>query len=335
MLGAMKAYVLTEERGIDSVQLVDRPDPEPGPGQVTVAVRATSLNYRDLMMTRRGQGIVPLSDGAGDVVAVGEGVTDVQVGDRVAGLFFQTWQRGPLRAEHHDSALGGAVDGMLAEYVTLDASGVIGFPDHFSYADAATLPCAALTAWNAIVEDGEVTVGDTILLLGTGGVSIFGLQIASIMGLRSIITSSSDEKLDSARKLGADETINYLDTPEWGKKVLELTDGRGADLILEVGGAGTMPQSLVAGGTNSTISLIGILGGTRAEFNPGAMVPKAMKMVGIYVGSRDMFEDMNRAFDQHRVEPVIDWTFGFEDAQAAYRHMEDAKHLGKIVIEGP
>ncbi len=328
----MRAYHLS---GVaDSpLELFELATPDPGPGEVSVRVQATSLNYRDLMISRRGrQGIVPLSDGAGEVLAVGPGVSRVQVGDLVAGAFFSHWPSGRISAAVHDSALGGAVDGMLAEVVVLPEHGVIAAPRGWTAAQTATLPCAALTAWNALVEGAPVRAGQTVLLLGTGGVSVFGLQFAKMMGARTIITSSSDEKLARMRALGADAVINYATHENWAEVVLESTGGVGADLVLEVGGAGTLAQSMACTRHGGQIALIGILAGASGQVNPGQLVGRSVDLRGIYVGSLEMFAEMNAAIDLHGLEPLIDEVFPFEQAAAAYRHLASQTHVGKVVV---
>lgn len=334
----MRAWQITQEFGIDNLALVDRPDPQPGPGQIVVRVKATSLNYRDLITVKHGglRGLtlplVPLSDGAGEVIGMGDGVTRVHTGDRVAGIFFQNWLAGGPDAAHQASALGGALDGMLAEQVVLSEDGVVQIPDYMSYEDAATLPCAAVTAWQSMVSLGNMKAGDTILILGTGGVSIFALQFAVAAGARSIVTSSSDEKLARATALGATHAINYKTTPEWGKRVLELTGGVGVDQVVEVGGAGTLGQSMEATRVGGMIGLIGILAGTDGEVNPIPVLMKSLRLQGVYVGSRAMFEDMNAALAANRIKPVIDRVYPFEEAREALKLMESAAHFGKIVV---
>ena len=328
----MRAFELTGG-GIDGLALVERDDRDPGPGEVEVRVEATSLNYRDLMMAQRTQGVIPVSDGAGVVTRVGSGVTDVAVGDRVAGTFFSHWVDGRAFAQMHEAALGGSVDGMLASSVILPAHGVIPVPAGWSSAQASTLPCAALTAWNAMVEGQAAGAGQTVLLLGTGGVSVFGLQFAKMFGARAIITSSSDAKLEVMASMGADVTINYASTPDWEQAVLEATDGVGVDLVLEVGGAGTLPKSIASTRFDGQVALIGILTGPAGETNPFQIVTRSVSMRGVYVGSRRMFSDMNAAIDVNGLEPLIDATFAFDDAPAAYRHLEGQTHIGKVVID--
>jgi NADPH:quinone reductase-like Zn-dependent oxidoreductase len=333
----MKLYRLTQP-GIDSLTMTEEEVPRPGPGQALVRVRATSLNYRDLMMVRgayaRGAppaGLVPLSDGAGEVVEVGAGVTRVRPGDRVAGIFMQRWIAGRITPEASGSALGGAVHGMMAEYVALDAEGLVQIPAHLSFEEAATLPCAAVTAWHALAEHARIRAGETVLVQGTGGVSIFALQFARLFGARVIATSSSDTKLARAGALGASDGINYRATPEWQDAAVALTGGAGVDEVVEVGGAGTFARSLGAVRLGGCISLIGVLTGA-AEVNPTGIMRKSLSVRGIYVGSREMFEDMNRAIALHALRPVIDRVFDLAEAQAAFRHMEGAGHFGKIVL---
>lgn len=334
----MKSWQLTAPTGADALKLVKQAEPKPGPGHVVVQVRATSLNYRDLMVAsgRYGPGItlplIPLSDGAGEIVAVGDGVEGWKAGDRVAGTFFQNWQSGPVRREVFSTALGGSIDGMLAEYVTLSADGVISVPPHLSFAEAATLPCAALTAWHALVTDGHISAGQTVVVLGTGGVSIFALQFAKMHGARVIITSGSDSKLARAKALGADEVINYRATPDWEKQVFRLTDKAGADHIVEVGGTDTLPRSLRAVALGGTISVIGGVSGFTSEVALIDILGKSAVIRGIYVGNRDMFAAMNHAISLHRLKPVIDRMFPFAEAPAAYRFQESGAHFGKVVI---
>ncbi len=332
----MRAWQIVSDRGIDALQLADVAARAPGHGEVRIAVKASSINYRDLgtvrdpVSRRLPYPRVPNSDAAGVVTAVGPGVTAFKAGDRVASCFFQRWEDGACSPEAMASALGGAEDGVLAEEVVLSADGIVPVPAHLSDVEAATLPCAALTAWNAIVECGRVKAGDTVLLLGTGGVSIFALQFARLLGARAIITSSSEEKLARARALGADVTINYRQRPDWEKAVLEATGGRGVDLTVEVGGAGTLPRTIASTRVAGTIALIGVL--TGGQIDPALVMRKSIRMQGIYVGSRRMFLDMNRAIALAGLKPVIDRIFPFADARAAYHAMAAAGHFGKLVI---
>lgn len=333
----MRVYEIRESFGIDHLGLAGRERPSPGRGQALVRVRAVSLNYRDLLVVKGLYNpkiplpFTPFSDGAGEVIAVGEGVSRVVVGDRVAGIFMQDWLAGELTETKAMSSLGGGRQGMLAEYVVLDEDGLVQVPEHLSYEEAATLPCAAVTAWHALMESG-LRPGERVLLLGTGGVSIFSLQFTLMAGAEAIITSSSDEKLAKASQIGATHGINYNAVPEWDKRVRGLTGGRGVDLVVEVGGAGTLPQSLKAVRTGGRISLIGVLTGASGEINPRPIVMKKICMQGIFVGSREMFESMNRAISLHSLRPVIDRVFPFEEAGDALRYMESGAHFGKICI---
>jgi NADPH:quinone reductase-like Zn-dependent oxidoreductase len=332
----MRAYQLPKAAGIDALAKVDLPMPRPGPRQVLVKVAACSLNFRDLAIvlgTYRmpvKPNLVPLSDGAGEVVEVGAGVTRVKLGDRVAGCFFQRWTGGPIPADSHTSALGGGLDGMLAEYAVLEEDGVVKLPAHLSYEEAATLPCAAVTAWHALVEHARIVAGQTVLVQGTGGVSMFALQFARLMGAQVIVTSSSEEKLARARELGAAYGVNYKSAPEWDKAAVEWSGG-GVDHVVEVGGPGTLAQSLRAIRIGGKITLIGVLSGA-AEINPMLIFARRANLQGISVGSMQMFEAMNRAIAVSGLEPVVDKVFSFDDAPAAYRHLQSARHFGKVVI---
>jgi NADPH:quinone reductase-like Zn-dependent oxidoreductase len=334
----MKAFEIKTYGDPNGLSLVDRSSLSPGAGQVLVRIRAVSLNYRDLVVVR-GQydrrpqvGRIPCSDGAGEVLAVGAGVSQFKPGDRVVGCFFQAWLGGRLKAEYHRSALGGAIDGVLAEEVLFDQEGLLPLPELYSFEEGATLPCAALTAWQSLVVRGRLTAGESVLLLGTGGVSIFGLQLAKAAGAKAIVTSSSDEKLKRARQLGADEVINYRSTPEWGKEAVRLSGVDGVDHVIEVGGAGTFQQSVRASRFGGNIGLIGILSGKEATTEIFSIVPKILNVFGVYVGSRDMFEEMNRALSQNQIKPVIDRVFPFAESPDAFRHLESGAHFGKVVI---
>jgi NADPH:quinone reductase-like Zn-dependent oxidoreductase len=335
----MRAYQLPKGgAGIDALVKVERPKPKPTYRQVLVKVTACSLNFRDLGIVRGtyrlpvSENVIPLSDGAGEVIEVGEGVRRVKVGDQVAGTFFQRWHAGEPGPDTHLSALGGGIDGMLAEYVVLEEEGVVKIPAHLSLEEGATLPCAAVTAWHAMVEHAKLIAGSTVLLQGTGGVSIFGLQLAKAMGVQVIITSSSDDKLARAKRLGADHGINYKTTPDWDKATMELTGGRGVDCVVEVGGAGTIARSFGSIRVGGKISLIGGLSGPATELNPGMILAKRANVQGISVGSTQMFDAMNRAILANEIKPVIDRVFGFDEVQAAYKHMASGAHFGKIVI---
>lgn len=333
----MKAFEL-QAFGLENLRIVDRPQPHPAPGQALVRVRACSLNYRDLMVAKGHYNPkmplprVPFSDACGVVEAVGSNVTRVKPGDRVMPIFMQTWIDGPLTDVKSRSALGGGIDGVLSEYVTLDAEGLVHAPAHLSDEQAACLPCAAVTAWNALVTQGKLKAGDTILVQGSGGVSLFALQFGKLHGARVIATSGSDEKLARVRSLGADETINYRTTPDWDQAVLDLTGGAGVDHVVEVGGAGTLERSLRSVRPMGTISLIGVLSGVTSDVNIAPILMKHVGLQGIYVGSRAMFEDMNRAITQSGLTPVVDRVFPFEEAADALRYMESGGHFGKIVV---
>jgi len=332
----IRCYEIASAGGIGSLVSNQRDHRAPGRGEVLVQVRASSINYRDLMMIEdpvpRGvrYPTIPNSDAAGDVIAVGPGVSAVKVGDRVATCFFQRWDSGTITSDGMDSALGGALDGVLAEQVALREKGVIRFPDHLSYNEASTLPCAALTAWHALVEFADIQPGESVLLLGTGGVSIFALQFACMLGARPIVISSSDEKIQTARSMGAVGSVNYQTTPKWHERVMELTDGVGVDVVVEVGGAGTLERSVAATRVAGRIALIGVLAG--GTMNPTMMMRKSIRLQGIYVGSHDMFKRMNEAISSDQMKPVIDQTFPFADAACAYYAMQRAEHLGKLVV---
>ena len=278
--------------------------------------------------------VIPLSDGAGVVEEIGESVTAWRIGERVAPTFFRDWESGRFDMAYHSAARGGSCDGVLAESIVAPAHSLVRVPDYLSAVEAATLPCAALTAWHAMMERGRpIGSGDTVLCLGTGGVSIFALQIATAAGARVILTSSSDEKLELAQRLGADETINYRETPEWDREVYRLTEKRGVDAVIEVGGPGTLGKSMNSVAAGGFISLIGVLTGFEAPYTSlFPLVKKNVDLQGIYVGSRAMFERMNRFFEEHRIHPVIDSIFSFGQASDAYVRLNGAGHVGKVVV---
>jgi NADPH:quinone reductase-like Zn-dependent oxidoreductase len=325
--------------GLDKLALAEVPRPRPGRGEILIKVHAVSLNYRDLLMVggrynpKMPLPRIPCSDGAGEVVEVGEEVKSVTVGQRVAGIFMQHWLDGAPSAETSRGALGGDVDGMLAEYVVLAQSGVVPIPEHLSYAEAATLPCAGVTAWNALVHAASVKPGDVVVIQGTGGVSIFALQFAKMAGATVIGTSGSDEKLERAKGLGLDAGLNYRTSPDWAKWVLKVTDNRGADLIVEVGGAGTFNQSLQAVRFGGTVAQIGVLSQSDQPVPIPLILHRQIRVHGVYVGSRTHFEVMNRAIAAHRTRPVVDRVFAFAEARDALRMMEAGSHFGKIVIQ--
>jgi len=332
----MKIQEVQKSFGLDSLTLTDKPDPRPDVGHVLLRMRAWSLNYRDLLVVK-GQynpkiplPFVPFSDGVGEVVDIGGGVTRVKKGERVAGAFMQDWLDGEITDAGARSALGGGSTGMLAEYVVLHENGVVRVPDHLSDEEAATLPCAAVTAWQALITEGAIKAGDTVLIQGTGGVSLFALQFAHLSGARVIATSSSDQKLERAMKLGASDGINYKTSPDWDKSVRQLVRD-GVDHVVEVGGAGTLGKSLKSVRTGGTISLIGVLSGG-GDVNPTPILMKKIRVQGIYVGSRTMFEDMNRAIALHKLRPIVDRVFPFADARDALRYMESGAHFGKVCL---
>ena len=331
----MRAWVVpVGTTGIADLQSVDLPHSPPGPGHVTIRVRATSLNYRDQLVasgTYFGppltRNLVPLSDGAGEVLAIGEGVTRFRVGDRVAGTFFQHTNEGTT------AALGSPLDGMLAECVNLHEDGLVAIPDALSYEEAACFPCAGVTAWHSLFRAGRpLMAGDTVLVLGTGGVSMFALLFARAAGARVIATSSSDEKLDRVTRLGASEAINYRRTPDWDREVTRITGGRGVDCVIEVGGGGTFARSIQAIGRGGKICLIGFLAGRDGDTSPYGLMYKGGSLHGIYVGDRPMFEEMNRAVSVNRIRPVVDRIFPFEDVVAAFQYQASGACVGKVVI---
>ncbi len=334
----MKAYEINEF-GIENLTLTDREKPTVNGSEVLVKFHAVSLNYRDLMMVkglynpRLKTPLVPFSDGAGEVVKIGENVTKFKVGDRVMPIFMQGWIDGAIDGAKARTALGGDLDGCLREFGNFDEQGLVCIPEHLSYEEAATLPCAAVTAYHALYESCGIKPDSTVLLQGTGGVSIFALQMASVLGCRIIITSSSDEKLERAKELGATDTINYKTTEDWDKKVLELTEKRGVDTVVEVGGSGTMQRSVNAVKTGGHVAVIGVLSG-KGDFNPTSILMKSVRLQGVYVGSRQMFEDMIRLFNQYtHLKPVIDKTFEFGEVKDALKLMESGGHFGKIVVK--
>jgi NADPH:quinone reductase-like Zn-dependent oxidoreductase len=334
----MRAYQLPKRTGIDDLTQVELPMPKPGPRQVLVKIAACSLNYHDLAVvlgTYRGavrENVIPLSDGAGEVVDTGADVSRIRRGDRVAANFFPYWTGGPITAEHVRVELSGLVDGVLAEYAVFDEDSLVALPDHLSFEEGATLPCAALTAWHGVVVHGQITPGQVVLTQGTGGVSVFALQFASLMGAQTIVISSSDEKLARAKALGATHTINHKTEPEWHKVALEITGGRGVDHVIEIGGAHTLENSLRAVRIGGRISVIGVLSGA-GQINPTLILMRRANLYGMSVGSVQMFETMNRAIAAAKLKPVTDKVFAFEDAREALRYLQSAKHFGKIVIQ--
>jgi NADPH:quinone reductase-like Zn-dependent oxidoreductase len=332
----MKVWANQNAFGIDNLKEIERPEPVPGAGEIVVDMKAASLNYRDLLTVIMGAGnklpLVPFSDGAGVVSAVGPGVSRVKAGDRVCSLFFQSWFSGPVTAQARSKPLGGPLDGVLQQRMKLIADGVSKIPDDLSFAEAATLPCAGLTAWRAIAVEAPVGPGDTILVQGTGGVSIFALQFAKAMGAKVIATSSSDEKLERAKRLGADHLINYKTNPEWGKEALKLTGGRGVDVVVEVGGDNTLSKSLEAVRVGGSIVVIGVLGGFTNNIFIPALFSKNAKMIGISVGSREQFDDMVQHMAEWNMHPVVDKVFPVDQVQEALKFMQAGGHFGKICL---
>jgi NADPH:quinone reductase-like Zn-dependent oxidoreductase len=333
----MKSYHANLGAGIEGIVLRTHDRPVPGPHQILVHVRAASLNYRELSILR---GYYPLpinpdvilaSDGAGEVVAVGENVTRAKVGDRIAAAIFPHWIDGPFGLEY-SAQLGGSLDGMLTEYALLPEDSAVHIPDHLSFEEAGTLPCAAVTAWNALCGSVPLLPGQTVLTLGSGGVSLFALQLAKLFGARVIATTSSADKAERLKALGADEVINYRTAPDWHVAVRGLTGGRGADVVVEVGGAGTLEKSLKATATEGQISVVGSLSKETSTIDAGAISATVVKMHRIAVGSRAQFNSMNRAVAMHRLRPVIDRVFPFREAVEAFRYYEAGSYFGKIVI---
>lgn len=334
----MQVVEIRERFGLEHLTVGERSEPVAGPGQVALRMRAASLNYRDLLMVlgrydpRQRLPLIPCSDGVGEVVSVGEGVARVKIGDRVSPIFAQRWIGGEPTRDKLRSTLGGPLDGTLAEGMALDAEGVVRVPDHLTDEEAATLPCAGVTAWNALVTYGRVTAGDTVLVLGTGGVSLFALQFGTLLGARVIVTSSSDEKLERAMALGAWKVINYAATPEWGREARAMAGGEGVDLVVEVGGAGTLAQSVAAVRFGGRISLIGNLAGAKSEINLIPLFMRQIRVQGILVGSRKDFEAMNRAIEAHGLHPPVSRIHPMEEARAAFEHMTARDHFGKIAV---
>ena len=340
-LRAVQAYHLEEFGNPDGLVLREHDVvPEPGRHEALVRVRATSLNYRDLLILQDRYafpvtpGIVPLSDGAGEVVAVGEGVRRVAVGDRVAGIYFLRWFDGRLTQELAREQFGATQDGMLSEFRSVSEESLVKVPDHLSFEEAATLPCAAVTAWSALTGGRPVVAGESVLTLGTGGVALFALQFAKLFGARVISATSSDRKAGLLKKLGADDVIDYTATLNWDEAVLELTDGRGVDRVVESVGPGTLERSIRSAGVGAEIALMGIFGGAGEIFDPRVLNGRLLTIRRVAVGSRAAFEAMNRAVSLHGLRPVVDRIFPFSEAGEAYRHLEARKHVGKVVVSG-
>ena len=334
----MKAYKLFPEEGLQALKLTEQSSRAVGATEVKVRVRAVSLNYRDLMMAKgakkanRPNPLTPVSDGAGEVIEVGSTVKGYKPGDRVVASFFPTWLDGPLSDYHHANALGGSADGMLSEEVVLDQSAWLKIPEHLSFEQASTLPCAGLTAYHALFEAASLRPGDTVLLQGTGGVSILALQLAKAAGATVLMTSSSAEKAARAKALGAAEVFDYKQNLTWGEAAKAWTKGRGVDIAIEVGGPGTFDQTIASLRYGGTMSILGVLTGTRGEVNTYAIFHKTLRVAGVYVGSVAMFEKLNRALAANKIEPVVDKTFAFEQAKEAYEYLASGNHFGKVVV---
>jgi NADPH:quinone reductase-like Zn-dependent oxidoreductase len=333
----MKKYIIKPgEKGIKALEIQEMTPRPLKSDEVCIRMKAASLNYRDLINVSMGvkKELVPLSDGAGVVEAVGDEVAGLKKGDRVVGLFFPLWQSGDINAQKFSRARGGVpTDGMLAQYVYGKENSFVTFPDFLSYEEASTLPCAGLTAWNALVVNGKLKSGETLLIQGTGGVALFALQLAKTIGARTILLSSKNEKLKKAREMGADELINYEQNPDWEHPVLEKTSRVGVDLVLELGGGGTLARSMAAVKIKGRISLVGVLTGFEGQINPLPILTKSLTINGIYVGSRDMQKQFHDALEVNQIHPVIDRVFAFDRVQEAYEYMQGAQHFGKIVIQ--
>lgn len=335
----MKVFQIQDDWGMANLKLATRPDPNAGPGQVVVRMKAASLNYRDLVVPDRGYGshtgtlpLIPLSDGAGVVAEIGPGVTRVKVGDRVCPLFAQAWISGEPTPERLSRALGGPVDGTMAEYMLLSQEGVSRVPAHLTDEQAAALPCAALTAWSALVTHDRLEPGSRVLVQGTGGVALFALQFAKLRGCHVTVLSSSDQKIEKAKALGADAGINYSKVPDWYRATREITGGAGYDHIVELGGEKTLEQSLRCIRPGGTLSMIGVLSGGMLSARLGLVVTRQVRLQGITVGNRDGFEAMLRAVGQHGLQPVIDRVFAFEELKEAMAYLKSGAHFGKVCI---
>lgn len=337
----MRAWELRDGFAPEHLRLYERDDPEPGPGEVVLAMRAASLNFRDSLVVRGGYGpryrlpLIPVSDGVGEVMAMGAGVASIAPGDRVCPIFFQSWLSGPPSPEKFQNALGGDVDGVLSERMCVPASAVVKVPEHLSDVEAACLPCAGVTAWTAVITQGRVCPGETAVVQGTGGVALFALQFAKLAGAQVIITSSSDEKLAKARALGADHGINYRTTPEWDRDVKTLCGGEGCDLVVELGGAGTLERAIRAARIGGTLSLIGVLSGAKAAVPLPLVVMRNLRLQGVTVGSADDFAAMARAIGSAGLRPVVDRVFPFDQAPDAFAAFDQGGHFGKVCIRFP
>jgi NADPH:quinone reductase-like Zn-dependent oxidoreductase len=334
----VRAYEVRETTGLAGLVLNEgRADPQPGFGQILVRIRAAALNYRDQGVLHGIYGytkfpVIPLSDAAGEVITCGRGVTRFRPGDRVASAFFQKWIAGHIPSDASSNSLGGMLDGVLAEYALLSEWGAVGIPEHLSFVEAATLPCAGVTAWNALVECAHIKPGDAVAVLGTGGVACFAIAFAKLQGARVLVASSSDQKLDRAKALGADVLVNYRTRPDWDEAFRTHTDGEGADCVVELGGANTLEKSMNATRPGGTIVVIGSVAGQGA-INPRIINRKALRLIGVHVGSSQMFTEMNRAIGAAGLRPIVDRVFAFDEAKAAYAYQHAGQHFGKIVVE--
>ena len=336
----MKAYQIRDEWSLEHIELVEIPKPSPGPGEVLVEMKASSLNYRDMVVANRGYGsktgnlpLIPVSDGVGIVRELGDGVSRVAIGDRICPLFMQGWISGSPNRERLSATLGGPIDGVMAEFRCFPQDSVSKVPEELTDFEASTLPCAALTAWSALIEEGKLQPGESVLIQGTGGVSLFALQFAKICGARCILISGSNEKMKRAQELGADEVLNYQDLPEWGKRVRDFSGGEGVDHIVEVGGPETLPQSLRAIRPGGTISMIGVLSGSEMKAQLGLIVTRQIRLQGITVGHRDGFEAMASAINASGMKPIVDQVYPFTSLPEAMHSLSEAKHFGKICLE--
>ena len=339
---SQKLYRFHKNESVDDLTLcTDEPVPQPKRGQVLVRIHATSLNYRDVMVAigaypkpYASGGVIPLSDGAGEIVQVGEDVSEFKVGDRVCGSFHQAWIDGEMKDEYLAHTLGGSAHGMLCQYRVFEVNGIVKMPSHLSYEEAATLPCAALTAWHALSQNGiqHVDSSSTVLILGTGGVAVFGIQFAVASGAKVIVLSSSDEKLEKVKNLGAHHLINYKTTPDWEVKVREITGGRGVDHVLEIGGSGTLERSIKSVKRYGQVHVIGFLAQPQTFDVSMSVLFSAAILRGIMVGSVGMFKNMNRAIENHNIHPVVDKVFTFDQAKEAYKYLQSQQHVGKVVI---
>ncbi|MCR9178267.1 MAG: NAD(P)-dependent alcohol dehydrogenase [Alphaproteobacteria bacterium] len=337
----MRVFQIEGNWGFENLKLSERPKPEPGPGEVLIAMRMASLNSRDLIVPDRGYGratgelpLIPVSDGVGEVVAIGDGVTRVAVGDRVTPTYFQRWVSGEPSPDRFASALGGPLDGVMADFVCLSQEGVVRIPEYLSDAEAATLPCAGLTAWSAIVTHGVTRPGDRVLIQGTGGVALFAFVFAKQAGAHVTVISSSDEKLERVRAMGADATINYREVEDWARASREITADRGGfDNIVELGGAETLPLSLRAVRPGGTLSMIGVLSGLNIKASLGLIVARQVRLQGVTVGHRDGYEAMLAGMSQHEIRPVLGERFGFEELKEALDHLRAGGHFGKTLVQ--